>query len=159
MIDAELIRGMTWDATVYTLTRPLAVIAYTALIAAFIVNAITLSMIGGADESQATTSTLTMLAIAALAVASVLFTRASARRAITSAMPSGSTARVEVGEDAVTLAAKRGVSTMKYSDFRAVRIGRHAAILQLRSTSALTAVPRPVLGDDDIARLKAKIRR
>lgn len=155
-IDAELIRGMTWDATVYTVTRPLAVLAYAALIAAFVVNAIVLGMVA-ADESRAMTLTLTMFAIAALIVGSVAFTRASARRAILAVMPSGSTVRAEVGDESITLASKRGVSDMRYSTFRGVRVGRHAAILQLRSASVVTAVPRVLLSDADVALLKSRI--
>lgn len=156
-LDAELIRGMTWDATIYTLTRPLAVIAYTALVAAFIVNAIVLGMIGGADQAQSTNLTWTLVAIAALIVASIIFTRASARRAITAAMPSGSSVRAQLGEQAIELFTKRGVSRMPYATFRAVRIGRHAVILLLRGASIVTTVPRAALSDADIAELKSKI--
>lgn len=148
---------MTWDATIYTLTRPLAVIAYTALIAAFVVNAVVLGMIGGADEEQSATLTWTLVAIAALIVASIVFTRASARRAITTAMPSGSSVRAEVGEQAIELFSKRGVSRMPYATFRGVRVGRHAVILLLRGASIVTTVPRAALSDADITQLKSKI--
>lgn len=148
---------MTWDATIYTLTRPLAVIAYTALIAAFVVNAIVLGMLGQADGAQSTNLTWTLVAIAALFVASIIFTRASARRAITAAMPSGSSVRAELGEQAIELFAKRGVSRMPYATFRAVRVGRHAVILLLRGASIVTTVPRAALSDADIATLKSKI--
>ena len=148
---------MTWDATIYTLTRPLAVIAYTALIAAFIVNAIVLGIIGGADAEQSTTLTWTLVAIAALTVASIMFTRASARRAIATAMPSGSSVRAAVGEQAIELFSKRGVSRMPYSTFRAVRVGRHTVILMLRDTSIVTTVPRAALSDADIAQVKSRI--
>jgi len=148
---------MTWDATIYTLTRPLAVIAYTALIAAFIVNAIVLGIIGGADAEQSTTLTWTLVAIAALTVASIMFTRASAHRAIATAMPSGSSVRAAVGEQAIELFSKRGVSRMPYSTFRAVRVGRHTVILMLRDTSIVTTVPRAALSDADIAQVKSRI--
>lgn len=148
---------MTWDATIYIVTRPLAVIAYTALIAAFIINAIVLSMIGGADEDQTTNLSWTLVAIAALVIASIIFTRASTRRAITSAMPSGSRARVELGDESIRMFAENGVSDMAYSTFRAIRVGRHAAILQLRGASVVTAIPRTLLSDADVALLKSRI--
>lgn len=148
---------MTWDATIYTLTRPLAVVAYTALIAAFVVNAIVLGMLGGTNEEQRTNLTWTLVAIAALFVASIIFTRASARRAITAAMPSGSSVRAEVGEHSMELIAKRGVSRMPYATFRAVRVGRHAVILLLRGASIVTTVPRAALSDADVTKLKSKI--
>lgn len=145
------------DATIYSLTRPLALIAYTALLAAFVLNAIVLSIVGGVDEEQKTTLTWTLVAIAAFAVASIVFTRAQVRRAIMTAMPSGSSVGVSLGDKTIKLFAKNGVSDMAYSNFRAVRVGRHAAILQLRGASIVTAIPRALLSDVDIAQLKAKI--
>ncbi len=156
-VDPELLRGMSADATVYSLTRPLALIAYTALIAAFVLNAIVLSIVSGVDEEQTTTLTWTLVAIAAFVVASILFTRAQVRRAIMTAMPSGSTVGVSLGDETITLFAKNGVSDMAYSTFRAVRVGRHAVILLLRGASIVTAVPRALLSDADITQLKAKI--
>ncbi|WP_426184109.1 YcxB family protein [Microbacterium sp. TWP3-1-2b2] len=157
LVDPELLRGMTGDATIYSLTRPLALVAYTALLAAFVLNAIVLSIVSGVDEEQATTLTWTLVAIAAFAVASIVFTRAQVRRAITTAMPSGSSVGVSLGDETIKLFAKNGVSDMAYSTFRAVRVGRHAAILQLRGASIVTAVPRALLSDADIALLKQKI--
>lgn len=156
-VDPELLRGMTLDATIYSLTRPLALIAYAALLAAFVLNAIVLSIVSGVDEEQTTTLTWTLVAIAAFAVASIVFTRAQVRRAIMTAMPSGSTVGVSLGDKTIKLFAKNGVSDMAYSTFRAVRIGRHAAILQLRGASIVTALPRALLSDADIAQLKSKI--
>lgn len=157
VVDAELLRGMTWDATIFTLTRPLAVVAYTALIAAFIVNAIVLGMLSPAAEEQRTSLMFTLVAIAALIIASFLFTRASTRRAITAAMPSGTSVRATVGEESIVVASQRGVSDMRYSTFRTVRVGRHAVLLLLRGASVVTAVPRRLLSDADITRLKSKI--
>ncbi|GEK87344.1 YcxB family protein [Microbacterium aerolatum] len=157
VVDAELLRGMTWDTVIYTLTRPLAVIAYAALVAAFILNAVVLSMIGGADPEQTTTLTWTMIAIAALVVASIIFTRASTRRALSAAMPSGSAVRVELEPESVRMIAKNGVSDVAYSTFRSVRIGKHAAVLRLRGSSVVTVIPRSLLSDADIALLKSKI--
>ena len=157
-VDAEMIRGMTWDAVIYTLTRPLAVIAYTALIAAFVVNAIVLGVLGGADQEQTTTLTWTMVAIAALIVASIIFTRASTRRAISTTMPSGSVVRVELGDASIKMVSKSGVSDVAYSTFRSVHVGRYAALLRLRGTSVVTVVPRILLSDDDVVRLKSRVK-
>lgn len=157
VVDAELLRNMSRDALIYTLTRPLAIIAYTALVAAFVVNAIVLGMVSQVNEDRSRTLGFTLLAIAALIVASIMFTRASVRRAISTAMPSGGSVRVDVGDEAVRLASKRGVSDMAYSTFRSVRVGKHAAILQLRGASVVTAIPRVLLSDADIALLKSKI--
>ncbi len=156
-VDAELLRNVSAETTLYTLTRPLAVIAYTALLAAAILNGIVLSIIGGSDEERARTLTWTLLAIIALIIASMFFTRASVRRAISTAMPSGTRISVVVGEDALRLASKRGVSEMPYSTFAGIRVGRHAAVLRLSGQSVVTAIPRVLLSDADIATLRAKI--
>lgn len=148
---------MTWDATIFTLTRPLGLIAYLALLAAFIVNVFVLTMVDPADQERRTNLTLTLVAIAALVIASIVFTRASTRRALTAAMPSGSSVSAQVGEEAITLASKRGVSKMPYSTFRTMRAGRHAVILQLRGEPVVTAVPRSLLTDADVTQLKSKI--
>ncbi len=148
---------MVTDATLYAVTRPLAVIAYAALLAALIVNIIVLTTVSSPDAERASTLAWTPVAIAALIVASIMFTRASVRRAITAAMPSGSQVRVRVNEQSLQLVAKRGVSDMPYATFKAMRVGRHAALLQLRGESAITAVPRALLSDADIAMLRSKI--
>lgn len=148
---------MTRDATIFTLTRPLAIIAYTALVAAFIVNAAVLAMISPADEEQRTSLTLTLVAIAALVVASIIFTRASTRRAISTVMPSGTVVRAEVREKSIVVASKRGVSDMPFATFRTVRVGRHAVLLLLSGASVVTAVPRTLLSDADLTQLKSKI--
>jgi hypothetical protein len=156
-IDAELQRGMTFDATIYVLTRPLAIVAYGALLAAFILNAIVLSLVTAIGSDRAGTLLLTQVLLAAFIVASIAFTRASTRRAITTTMPSGSTVRVAVGDEKIHIVAKQGLSEVPYETFSAFRVGRHAALLRVRGTSVVTAIPRALLDDADIALLKARI--
>lgn len=157
-IDAELQRGMAFDATVYVVTRPLAIIAYLALLGAFVFNAFALPVILRNDPERGSTATFTLIALAALIVASVVFTRASTRRAITTAMPAGSTVRVRVGEEKLEMVAKRGVSEVSYDTFNGFKVGRHAALLRVRGSNVVTAFPRALLSEADIARLRAKIR-
>lgn len=157
LVDSELHRGMVTDATLYAVTRPLAVIAYTALLAALIVNIIVLSMLGGAGGERASTLAWMPVAIAALIVASIMFTRASVRRAITTAMPTGTQVRVQLEADSIRLIAKHGVSNIPYSSFKAMRVGRHAVMLQLRGGSVVTAIPRALLSDADVAVVRSKI--
>ncbi|WP_300265835.1 YcxB family protein [Microbacterium sp.] len=156
-VDAELHRGMVGDAVLYALTRPLAVIAYTALLAALIVNIVVLTITGGAGGARAVTLSWMPVAIVALMVASIMFTRASVRRAITTAMPSGTTVSVQVKEKSIQLIAERGVSDMPYTTFTAVRVGKNAALLRLRGESVVTAVPRALLSDEDIALIRSRI--
>ncbi|WP_051606397.1 YcxB family protein [Microbacterium sp. CH12i] len=148
---------MITDGTLYAVTRPLAILAYTTLLAAFIINIIVLTIIGDSGSDRASTLAWTPLAIAALIVASIMFTRSSVARAITTAMPAGTTVSASLDEDGIQLAAKRGRSVMVYSTFRAMRVGKHAVLLQLRGDSAITAVPRALLSDSDIALLRSKI--
>jgi hypothetical protein len=156
-IDAELQRGMVFDTTVYIATRPIALIAYTALSAALVINIIVLSITASAGQEISATSMCTVPAIAALIIATLLFSRASTRRAITTAMPSGSSVRVTVGDAKIQIIAKQGVSEIPYATFNGFKVGRHAALLRVRGTSVVTAIPRALLTDDDIALLRAKI--
>jgi hypothetical protein len=114
-------------------------------------------MAGGFDQDLTTTAVWTMVAIAALIVASIVFTRASSRRAISTATPSGSVVRVELGDEKITMVSKSGVSDVAYSTFRSVHVGRHAALLRLRGSSVVTVMPRALLNDADVALLKSKI--
>lgn len=148
---------MVTDATLFAVTRPLAVIAYTALVAALIINIIVLTVVGDSVSERASTLAWTPLAIAALIVASMMFTRASVRRAITTAMPTGTRVRLQLGEENIRVISKRGVSTMPYSTFKTMRVGRHAALLLLRGGSVVTAIPRALLSDADITRMRSKI--
>lgn len=156
-IDAELVRGMVFDATVYVVTRPLAIIAYVALCAALVINAVLLPMILQTDPDRGGMASFTLIALAALIVASILFTRASVRRAISTAMPAGTNVRVSAGAERIEIVSKSGTSDVRYDTFRSVHIGRNAALLRLRGTNVITAIPRASLSDDDIARLRSAI--
>ncbi len=157
LVDAELQRGMTFDATVYVVTRPLAIVAYTALVAALVVNAAILPTLLVVDEDRARTGIFTLIALAALIVGSILFTRASARRAITTSMPLGSKVRVSVGAEKIEIVAKQGVSDVSYDAFSGFKLGRHAALLRVRGTTVVTAFPRALLDEQDIAQLRSAI--
>ncbi|MGL3149773.1 YcxB family protein [Microbacterium sp. A82] len=157
LVDQELLRNLTRDATLYTLTRPLAVIAYASLIAALIVNVIVLVLIGDAEHERSATLSWTPFAIAALIAASIIFTRSSVQRAIGSAMPAGTKIGIQLDDKMIRMMSKRGVSEMSYETFRSVRVGKHAVILQLRGQSVVTAIPRALLDDADIAQLKSQI--
>ncbi|MGW8484318.1 YcxB family protein [Microbacterium sp. NPDC055903] len=157
-VDADLLRGMTADATLYVLTRPLALTAYTALIAAAVVIAFTLPSLTVIDPQRATTLQWTLVLLLALLIASVVFTRSSVRRAITTAMPADSSVRVEVGEESLVIVTGKRLSDVRFDTFRSIRVGRHAALLRLRtSSSVITAIPRAALDDEEIARLRSAI--
>ena len=86
-MSPELLRGMAFDAVVYTVTRPLGAIAYLALAGALVFTAIALPQVTAFDPARATSMQWTLVLIIAFIAASVLFTRASARRTISTARP------------------------------------------------------------------------
>ena len=44
-----------------------------------------------------------------------------------------------------------------YETFQGMRVGSDAVILRVQGSSAVTAVPRAVFTDDDVARLRDRI--
>lgn len=156
-VDAALVQGMTRDAVVYTLTRPLALVAYAALGSAVVLTAIALSTALRAQPDQVGRFTLTLILLVAVIAGSVLLSRSSTRRALLAAMPPGSIVSVALGDDSIRVESAQGLSDVRYSTFRSVRVGRDAVLLRLRGASALTALPRPLISDEDIALLRSKI--
>lgn len=48
-------------------------------------------------------------------------------------------------------------STIAYRTFQGIRVGTDAVLLKLRDASVMTAIPRALLSDEDIATLRSKI--
>lgn len=152
-VDEQLLRGMARDAAIHSLTRPTAIVMWIALAAAFTISILNLSATGG---GRGLTGVLPVAAIA-LMVYAVAMTVRTARRAVRSAMPPGTLVWVRLGETALHIGSGHRSSDIEYGSFRSVRAGRSAVLLTLRGFSALTAVPRTLLSDDDIALLRARI--
>jgi hypothetical protein len=64
---------------------------------------------------------------------------------------------VRLGETALHIGAGTRSSDIDYRTFQSVRVGKDAVLLKLRGASAITAVPRALLTDDDITQLRAHI--
>ena len=156
-IDAELQRHLRFDTLLFTLTRPVALIGYLALIAAAIFLASALPTISAQGRSNATLLQWLLFAIIALLVASIWFTRASIRRAIETAMPRGSFVRAEVQPHSLIIASKRGVSRARYAEVRSVHARRYSVLIRMHQASAVLTVPRAALSDDDLATLRQRI--
>lgn len=152
-VDEPLLRHMARDAAIYALTRPSAIVMWIALAAALVLSILNLSATGG---GQGLSGILPVASIA-LMIYAVVMTVVGARRAVRAATPPGTTVWVRVGETALHIRSGTRSSDIEYSDFQSVRAGTDAVILKLRGASAVTAVPRALLTDDDIATLRAKI--
>ena len=152
-IDERLLRGMARDAAIYALTRPVAILMWIALLAAFVVSIFNLAATGGARGL----SGLLPVASVALMVYAVVMTVAGARRAVRAATPPGSTVWLRLDDSALHVGAGSRSSDISFSTFQSVRAGRHAVLFRLRGASAITAVPRALLSDEDIATLRSRI--
>ncbi|MDN3444723.1 YcxB family protein [Microbacterium sp. APC 3901] len=152
-VDEQLLRGMARDAAIYALTRPVAIVMWIALLAAFVVSILNLTATDGARGL----SGLLPVASVALMVYAVVMTVAGARRAVRAATPPGSTVWLRLDDTALHVGAGSRSSDISYSTFQSVRAGRHAVLFKLRDASAITAVPRALLTDDDIGTLRSRI--
>ena len=65
--------------------------------------------------------------------------------------------RVELGERALLIGADKRRSEIPYDEFQSIRAGRDAVLLKVRGASVVTAVPRPLFTDEDLAKLRARI--
>lgn len=152
-VDEKLLRGMARDAAIYALTRPAAIVMWVALVAAFVVSILNLTATGGAQGL----SGLLPVASIALMVYAVVMTVAGARRAVRAANPPGSAVWIRLGDSSLHVGTGSRSSDIAYTTFQSVRAGRHAVLLRLRGASAVTAIPRALLSDDDIGTLRSRI--
>lgn len=153
-VDESLLRRMARDASIYSLTRPWALVMWAALVAALITSILNLDAAG--SGAGALTAWMPV-AVTLLGLYAVWLTVASARRAVRTAMPPGTDVWVSVGDDALRIGAATRTSTVPYAEFQSVRAGRDAVLLKLRKASVATAVPRALLTDEDVATLRARI--
>ncbi|MFP3344704.1 YcxB family protein, partial [Halomonas sp. SIMBA_159] len=77
--------------------------------------------------------------------------------AVRTASPPGTAVWLRLDDEALRVGAGGRSSDIPYSTFQSVRAGRHAVLVKLRGASAITAVPRALLTDDDIALLRSRI--
>lgn len=151
-IDEGLLRRMARDASIYSLTRPWALVMWVVLAAAFAV-----SLLGAGAPGADALSAWLPYAVIALGAYAVWLTVANARRAVRAAMPPGSRVWVSVGETALRIGAATRTSEIPYRTFQSMRVGRDAVLFKVRDASVATAVPRALLSDDDIVSLRASI--
>ena len=152
-VDERLLRGMARDAAIYALTRPGAIVMWVALVAALILSILNLTAPGD-DQGLAR---LLPVASIALMVYAVVMTVVGARRAVRAATPPGTAVWVRFGENALQIGAGSRSSDLEYRTFQSVRVGKDAVLLRLRGASAITAIPRALVTDEEIAQLRARI--
>lgn len=153
-IDEGLLRRMARDAAIYSLTRPWAIVMWLALAAALITSILNL---GAAGTSADVLTAWMPVAVVALGAYAVWLTVANARRAVRAAMPPEAVVWVALDEAVLRIGAARRTSEVPYAEFQSLRAGRDAVLLKVRGASVMTAVPRALLTDEDIAVLRTKI--
>jgi hypothetical protein len=157
-VSESLLSAMARDTATYALTRPAAIVAWIVLTLALLTtigSLITVSAAGSEAAGElAWMPPLILLVMAML----VMFTVMPVRRALRAAMPAGSTVSARNGAEHVHVTSSQGRSSIPFSTFRSIRVGQNAVLLQLRGTSVATALPREIISDEDITRLRAAIR-
>lgn len=156
-VDERLLRHMARDAAIYTLTRPVAIVMWVALAAALVIGVLNLTAISRAGQEVSAIVAFTPAVAVALGLYAVVLSVSSARRAVRAAMPVESVVWVALEEDRLQLGSDRRRSEIPYSTFQHVRVGRDAVLLKVRDASVATAIPRVLLSDDDIARLRSRV--
>lgn len=156
IVDEVMVRRMARDASIYSLTRPWAIVMWLALAAGLILSlsAPSAATRGGTDDGF---RAWMPVIIAALSAYAVVLTVASARRAVRIAMPPGTTVWARVDGDALRIGSGTRTSEIRYDTFRSLSAGKDAVLLRLRGASVATAIPRAVLSDEDVATLRARI--
>ena len=153
-VDEALLRRMARDAAIYSLTRPWALVMWVVLAAGLAVSILNLS---SAPVDAGPLITWMPVAVLALAGYAVWLTVASARRAVRAAMPPGSSVWVSVEESTLRMGAATRTSEVPFETFQSMRVGRDAVLLKVRGASVATAIPRTLISDDDLSRLRAGI--
>ncbi|MBO0979339.1 YcxB family protein [Microbacterium sp. SD291] len=148
---------MARDAAIYSLTRPWAIVMWVALAGALVLSILNLNALTAAGVDDAGTAAWMPLISVALMAYAVVLTVSGARRAVRAVMPPETVVWVAVGDEVLQVGAGRRTSEIRYDTFQSIRAGRDAVILKLRGTSAATAIPRALLTDDEIARLRTAI--
>ncbi|MFB4352994.1 YcxB family protein [Microbacterium sp. LS_15] len=154
-VSESLVRRMARDAAVYGLTRPWAIIMWVALAASLALSILTLTAgVGAGDSGSAGWLPLASVALMAVAIGTTV---SGARRAVRTAMPPGTIVWARLNDEDLQIGADRRVSVIPYETFQGMRVGSDAVILRVQGSSAVTAVPRAVFTDDDVARLRDRI--
>ncbi|MEV4666810.1 YcxB family protein [Microbacterium sp. LWO12-1.2] len=156
-VDESLLRRMANDATVYSLTRPLAIVMWVALAGAFVLSILNLNARVAAGPDEVGLAAWMPPVILGLAAYAIVLSVSSARRAVRAAMPPETVVWVALGDDVLQMGSGRRRSDIRYSTFQSMRAGKDAVLFKLRDASAATAIPRALLTDDDIVTLRAKI--
>lgn len=156
-IDESLLRRTARDAAIYSLTRPVAIVMWLALAAAFVLGVLNLNARTAAGDQVSVIVSLTPVVVLGLGLYAVVMSTSSARRAVRAAMPVESVVWVSLEEDRLQLGSDRRRSEIPYRTFQHVRVGRDAVLLKIRDASVATAIPRVLLSDEDIAILRARV--
>jgi hypothetical protein len=153
-IDESLLHRMAREASVYSLVRPAALVMWAALSAALVVSLVNVGSQGA--DADALTAWLPP-AVIALGAYAVWLTVANARRAVRAAMPPGSVVWANIGATGLQIGAARRTSEISFRTFQSVRVGRDTVLLKVRGAAVVTAVPRALFSDDDLATLRTSI--
>lgn len=155
IIAPERIRAMTADAARYFVSHRPGVVLW--VMPALIVAALIAVLIALDVRDPVALGALTVAALVSPAVVPFA-ARRSLRSVVADGYPVGSTVTAELRPDSLHIASATSVADLGYSTFRGVHLVRDTAVLVYRSRQAMVFLPREVFTDDDLARLRDRIR-
>lgn len=156
-ISESMLSAMARDTATYALTRPTAVVAWVVLSLALITTVGSLITVSAAGSEVAGDLAWMPPLILFMMVMFVVMTVTLIKRALRATMPAGSTVSARIGNEHVYVTSTQGRSAVPFTTFRSIRVGRSAVLMQLRGVSVATALPRELISDEDLARLRAAI--
>ncbi|MCC2316208.1 hypothetical protein [Cellulomonas xiejunii] len=146
----QLLRDMTRDVATLLLRTRHAVALWGVMALAIVVVT---------RPTDAFAAVVVCVAVPALALAMVVGTRRSVRRALVAAFAPGTTVWARVEPDALRMSGALGSSQTSLSAYREVRVRGSAAVLRLRGSRTFVVVPSALLTDEDLGLLGAAVVR
>ena len=151
-VTDELLRAMTRDVTSVLLRSRQMIVAWVSLVVVALAG-LALLAVGG---DPGVVAPLLVLAPVLLVVL-VLSTRRSVRRALTVALPPGTTVSLALTDEGLQQRSALGSSQTAWPAFRDVRVRGTAAVLRLRGSSAFVVLPSALLADAELDAVRARL--
>ncbi|WP_430648124.1 hypothetical protein [Agromyces sp. GXS1127] len=156
VVDDRLTQSVTREALAFTLLRPAAIVMWVACGIALLVCVAGIALIAALSSRVSMLIVALGVVLVVLPAAWVVALRISIGRSVRAAYPVGSIASAEVRDHALHTESALGSSDLAYAAIRVLHVGRAVVLLRVGSNSAVGILPRDVLTDDDLARLRSR---
>ncbi|MBF0689585.1 MAG: hypothetical protein IR158_17685 [Cellulomonas sp.] len=122
-------------------------------------GALGLAIVVATRPTDAFGAVVVCVAVPAVALATILGTRRSVRRALSVAFAPGATVEARVEPDALCTSGVLGSSQTSLTAYRELRVRGSAAVLRLRGSRAFVVLPSSLFTDEDLAVLREGVTR